>query len=560
MLLNLHVKNLALIEEADVYFDEGLNILTGETGAGKSIIIGSINIALGGKVPKDIVGKHGDSAFVELIFQIDHSSEKELLQKMEVELEDDQIILSRKITNGRSIAKINGESVPASKLKEVAEVLIDIHGQHDHQSLLQKSKHLEILDEYAKNDIVSMKSKLQNKYASYLELKQKIDKFSVNEEERVRELSFLEYEVEEIQEANLLPDEDKQLEIQYQKMTYGKKILEAANTIYSLTGYDNPHAAGDSLGKALRELNSIVNYDKELEAMEEQLETIENLLNDFNRDIADYMSEMEFGEQDFHEVEKRLNLINHLKSKFGDSISEILQSKAQKEERIDALKNHDILLKQYHGELEILEQDLERESEKLTEVRKKYAKKLVLEIKESLKELNFIDIQFDTVFEKMDHFTKNGKDIMEFMISTNPGEALKPLAKIASGGEMSRVMLAIKSVLAENDNIQTLIFDEIDTGISGRTAQMVSEKMAVLGRAHQIICITHLPQIAAMADTHFCIEKETSNHVTSTKIKKLEKDQAVKELARILGGAEITETTLKSAKEMKELAERTKKA
>ncbi|RDU24861.1 DNA repair protein RecN [Anaerosacchariphilus polymeriproducens] len=559
MLLNLHVKNLALIEEADVYFDEGLNILTGETGAGKSIIIGSINIALGGKVPKDIVGKHGDSAFVELIFQIDNSSEKELLRKMEIELEDEQIILSRKITNGRSVAKINGESVPASKLKEVAEVLIDIHGQHDHQSLLHKSKHLEILDEYAKNDIVSIKSKLQHKYASYIELRQKLDKFSVNEEERIRELSFLEYEVEEIQEANLLPDEDKQLEIQYQKMTYGKKILEAANTIYNQTGYDNPHAAGDLIGKALRELNSIVNYDTELESMEEQLETIESLLNDFNRDIADYMSRMEFGEHDFNETEKRLNLINHLKSKYGDSISEIIQSKTQKEERIEELKNHDILLKKYREELETLQEDLQIESEKLTEVRKRYAKKLMLEIQDSLKELNFIDIQFDTVFEKMDHFTKNGNDIMEFMISTNPGEDLKPLAKIASGGEMSRVMLAIKSVLAENDNIQTLIFDEIDTGISGRTAQMVSEKMAVLGKAHQIICITHLPQIAAMADTHFCIEKESLNHMTSTKIKKLEKDQAVKELARILGGAEITETTIRSAKEMKELAERTKK-
>lgn len=558
MLQNLHVKNLALINETEVDFKEGLNILSGETGAGKSIIIGSINLALGEKVQKEMLRENADYALVELIFSVTDPRQKELLKELDVIPENDQIILSRKIVNGRGVAKVNSESVPVSKMKAIASVLIDIHGQHEHQSLLSKRKHLEILDDYAKEELADWKQKVRASYQEYRRIEEELAHADVNEEERLRELSFLEYEVREIEEAGLEIGEDETLEANYRKFSNGKKIMEAVNGAYLLTGSQDD-SASELIGRAVRELGAGAAYDEQVKSLEEQLLQIDSLVNDFNREIAEYIDETEFDDETFYQMEKRLDEINHLKSKYGNSIASVLEAAEEKRERMAKLADYDAYLSRLKKQLECAREELDGYCEQVSKIRKKYAVTLTAAVTEALKDLNFLDVRFEMHFEKTPDYTANGTDDAEFLISTNPGEPVKPLGKVASGGELSRIMLAIKTVLADNDAIETLIFDEIDSGISGRTAQMVSEKMNVLGRNHQIICITHLPQIAAMADAHYLIEKSVENQTTVSRIRELSGEESIEELARMLGGVEITDKVRESAKEMKELARQKKK-
>ncbi len=551
MLQNLHVKNLALIDETEVEFGPGLNILSGETGAGKSIIIGSINLALGEKVQKEMLRDNGEAALVELIFFVEDADTIEAIRALDIEMEDDTVILSRKITGGRAIGRINGEAVSASKMKAVASLLIDIHGQHEHQSLLSKKKHLEILDTFAKEALGDKKEKLAQCYQEYRKLKDELEHANLDGEERARELSFLEYEVKEIKEAQLTVGEDEELEAVFRKYSNGKKIMDAVGAANAATSEDD-ESASERIGRALRELSSVSGYDERVKEMEEQLTEIDNLLSDFNHELASYLSDEEFDEETFYETEKRLDLINHLKSKYGNTIADIIKYGEEKAERINVLNDYDAYLAGLQKNVSEKEKQLEQLSKKVSDIRKKESKKLTESIKNALLDLNFLDVQFTMEFAETD-YTANGIDDAQFLISTNPGEPVKPLGKVASGGELSRIMLAIKTVMA-SDKIGTLIFDEIDSGISGRTAQMVSEKMNVLGRSHQIICITHLPQIAAMADSHFLIEKSVENQATVSKIHKLTDEQSVEELARMLGGVEITDTVLENAREMKQMA------
>ena len=551
MLQNLHVKNLALIDETEVEFGPGLNILSGETGAGKSIIIGSINLALGEKVQKEMLRDNGESALVELIFFVEDADTIEAIRALDIEMEDDTVILSRKITGGRAIGRINGEAVSASKMKAVASLLIDIHGQHEHQSLLSKKKHLEILDTFAKESLGDKKEKLAQCYQEYRKLKDELEHANLDGEERARELSFLEYEVKEIEDAQLTVGEDEELEAVFRKYSNGKKIMDAVGAANAATSEDD-ESASERIGRALRELSSVSAYDERVKEMEEQLTEIDNLLSDFNHELASYLSDEEFDEETFYETEKRLDLINHLKSKYGNTIADILKYGEEKAERITVLNDYDAYLAGLQKNVSEKEKQLEQLSREVSDIRKKESKKLTESIKNALLDLNFLDVQFKMEFAETD-YTANGIDDAQFLISTNPGEPVKPLGKVASGGELSRIMLAIKTVMA-SDKIGTLIFDEIDSGISGRTAQMVSEKMNALGRSHQIICITHLPQIAAMADSHFLIEKSVENQATVSKIHKLTDEESVEELARMLGGVEITDTVLENAREMKQMA------
>ncbi|MGN0426780.1 MAG: DNA repair protein RecN [Agathobacter sp.] len=553
MLQNLHVKNLALIQEADVEFDEGLNILTGETGAGKSIIIGSMNLALGEKVPKEMLRGNDDPALVELVFSVENEKTIQKLRDLEVEPEEGLVVLSRKITQQRSVGRINGETVPASRMKEVADLLIDICGQHENQLLLSKKKHLEILDEYAKEKLEEKKRKLSEQYHTYRKLKEEYEAAKIDTNEQQRELSLLEYEVKEIEEAKLVPGEDEELEEQFKRFSNGKKIMEGVSLAYAATG-GQMESASELLGRAVRELSSVMSYDKEVEALQEQLTEIDNLLSDFNHDISGYIDSADFDGERFYEIEKRLDILNHLKSKYGSSIEEVLEACRKKQERIEKLQDYDAYLNGLSASIEKQEKQVKALSEEISSIRQEEAKKLTASIVEALDELNFLDVSFTMDFKRLEDYTANGLDDAEFLISTNPGEPLKPLEKVASGGELSRIMLAIKTVMAESDEISTLIFDEIDNGISGRTAQMVSEKMNLLGRNHQIICITHLPQIAAMADSHFLIEKSVMNQSTVSEIKKLNIEESVSELARMLGGVEITDTVYQNAREMKQMA------
>ena len=551
MLDSLYVRNLALIEEAEVTFTEGFNVLSGETGAGKSILIGSINLALGEKVQKEMLRDNGESALVELIFFVEDADTIEAIRALDIEMEDDTVILSRKITGGRAIGRINGEAVSASKMKAVASLLIDIHGQHEHQSLLSKKKHLEILDTFAKESLGDKKEKLAQCYQEYRKLKDDLEHANLDGEERARELSFLEYEVKEIEDAQLMVGEDEELETVFRKYSNGKKIMDAVGAANAATSEDD-ESASERIGRALRELSSVSAYDERVKEMEEQLTEIDNLLSDFNHELASYLSDEEFDEETFYETEKRLDLINHLKSKYGNTIADILKYGEEKAERITVLNDYDAYLAGLQKNVSEKEKQLEQLSREVSDIRKKESKKLTESIKNALLDLNFLDVQFMMEFAEID-YTANGIDDAQFLISTNPGEPVKPLGKVASGGELSRIMLAIKTVMA-SDKIGTLIFDEIDSGISGRTAQMVSEKMNALGRSHQIICITHLPQIAAMADSHFLIEKSVENQATVSKIHKLTDEESVEELARMLGGVEITDTVLENAREMKQMA------
>ena len=554
MLQNLHVKNLALIDEAEVDFQKGLNILTGETGAGKSLILGSVNLALGGKYSAEMLRKGASYGFVELTFYIKNKNQIKQLEELGISVEEGIVILSRKLMEGRSISRINGETVPASKLKETAAILIDIHGQHEHQSLLYKKNHLTILDAFAKDKIEKAKEKVKTFYREYKKYKEELKNAVLDEAQRTKEIDFLEFEVSQITEAGLKKGEDETLEEQYRQMVNSKKIAENVAEVYNYTGNESENDVSGLLGRGMRSLQEISQYDQKASTLYEQLVEIDNLLNDFNHELCEYQSSLEFSEEEFYEVEERLNEINRLKSKYGNTIEEIQKYCEEKEKRLSQLQEYDLYLSDLQKKFEDAKEKLDQATKELSGLRKKEAKILEEQIKQGLLDLNFLEVQFEIAFEEAEEYTANGRDVIEFLISMNPGEAVKPLGEIASGGELSRIMLAIKTVLADKDEIETLIFDEIDVGISGRTAQKVSEKMRLIGKKHQVICITHLAQIAAMADSHFMIEKTVRDGITKTQIHELNEEESVQELARILGGAKITDTVIQNAAEMKQLA------
>ena len=558
MLHNLYVKNLALIDEIEVEFTKGLNILTGETGAGKSIILGSVNLALGGKYSADIIRKGAEYGYVELTFFVENKTQAEALKRKDIFPEDGVVVLSRKLMSKRSISKINGETVPIALLKDAASILIDIHGQHEHQSLLYKKNYLTILDAFAKENIKQVKEKLAKAYLIYKEQKEELEEALTDEKERNKEIGFLEFEIQEIRQAKLSKQEDEMLEETYRRMTNGKKIVGNLEEAYEYTGGTNSETASEAISRALRCMQEAAGCDEQAQEMFQQLAEIDSLLNDFNRELSDYKMAFDFSKETFFEVETRLNEINRLKTKYGNSIEEILEYCDKKEERLLKLQDYDAYLAKLQKKMEDAEAAVKCYSGQLSLLRKEQSAKLAEAIQKGLHDLNFLDTQFEIVFRELETYTIQGTDEVEFMISMNPGEPVRALGDVASGGELSRIMLAIKSVMAEKDQIETLIFDEIDVGISGRTAQKVSEKMSFIGRNHQVICITHLAQIAAMADAHYAIEKQVEDGVTKSKISRLSKEQEIEELARILGGAKITDTVMQSAAEMKELAERTK--
>lgn len=558
MLQSLHVKNFAIIDETEVDFREHLNIMTGETGAGKSILIDSVTAAIGGKVSKDIIRRGAEYALVELTFDNLTSTVVELLKQKDITTEEGMLVLSRKIMeSGKSVCKINGETVTAAILKEVAGCLIDIHGQQEHHSLLQKASHLKFLDRFAKEQLGVLPKQLEEAYKTWKTVKEELEGAVVDAGERNREMSFLTFAVEEIEGARLLAGEDAALEEEYKVLSNGKQIVEAVSGSLRFTKAADDNAE-ELISRAQRYLSKVSEYDAELQNMEAVLNSAQDMLSEFNSLAENYISNMEDSGERFFEVEQRLNVINQLKGKYGDTIEAVLAYKEECSEKIEKYNNYEAYLDKLRKDYKQAEQVCLDLCEKISDIRQNYAKNMTAAMKTALQDLNFSDVQFELPFERLEQFTATGFDSCEFMISLNVGEALKPLTKVASGGELSRIMLAMKSVLAEQDEIPTLIFDEIDTGISGRTAQMVSEKMAQIGASHQILCITHLSQIAAMADAHFLIEKSVEDGRTKTGIRELSREEIYTELARMLGGAEITEAVLQNAREMKQLADNVK--
>ncbi len=560
MLQSLHVKNLALIDEIEVPFGDGLNILTGETGAGKSIIIGSINLALGAKADKEMIRTGAEYALVELVFTVEKPQQLEAIQQLELPVEDGQIILQRKIMPGRSVCKVCGETVTARQLKQLAEILIDIHGQHEHQSLLQPAKQLEILDAYAGETLSAHKEALRDLYDQYRKAAAELSSNEVDEETRKREAALAEFECQEIEEAALVLGEDEEVEQMYQKLVNGQKIQEAVSLAHALCGYEEG-GIGGNVGRALREIRSVSSYDETLREFEQQLLDLDSLLNDYNRSVADYLSELEFDGALFDRTEKRLNLLNHLKTKYGNTIEEILAYREKAESTLEKYRDYDAYRMELGRRADTLREKALTVCAEISAIRSQNAARLAEEMRKALVDLNFQEVAFEIeVAASEEMISGNGFDKVTFLISTNTGEQLRGLSQVASGGELSRIMLALKTVLADKDQIETLIFDEIDTGISGKTAWKVSEKMGILGQGHQLICITHLAQIAAMADQHFCIEKKVEQNRSVTDIRELAEEESVAELARMLGSDSITENVMNNAREMKDLARKTKQS
>ncbi len=557
VLVNLHVKNLAIIDEVEVDFSDRLNVLTGETGAGKSIIIGSINLALGQKSPKDVIRKGADYALVELTFRADTERQRALVEEMGISMEDDEILISRKIMAGRSVNRINGESVTLAMIRRIADIMIDIHGQNEQQSLLHSAKHMEIVDRYAREELGDRITRMADGYREYQRLQQELSQHEVPEEERLREISFMKYELEEIEQASLMHGEEEQLAEQYRMLSNATEIASGLGEIYGMTGEGNATAA-EQLGQSLRILHKLSEYSPQMEEFANQLSDIDSLLTDFNRDISDYMSDFETGGERFAEVEARLDLVRTIKAKYGATTAQVQEYADKLQEKLMKYEEYEQYREELLKSLTQQETTLKSLADEITAIRQKVSRRLEKEIIKALKELNFLQVQFEIAVRPLDHLNSQGQDEVEFMLSTNPGMDLKPIGDAASGGELSRIMLAVKAVLAQHDEIPTLIFDEIDVGISGRTAQMVAEKMAYIGMTHQVICISHLAQIGAMADSHYLIEKTSRNEHTSTDIRLLDEKESVGELARILGGVEITDSVRESAAEMKQMAEQVK--
>lgn len=547
MLNHLSIKNVAVIDRLGVDFHSGVSVLTGETGAGKSIIIDSINMILGDRANKGLVRYGSDKAVVQAVFDADESVIP-ILEENDIDADDGQIVITRQLTGeGKSVARINGMVVTLNVLRDIADKLINIHGQHDSQALLTPAKHISFLDAYAVNDeyIRKYRECLKRKR----ETEKKIQSLEMDEQEKMRRIDLLEYQVDEISKAELEKGEDEELKEQREIYANAEQITGAVAEAY-MNIYGGDEAAYDSISAAVDALAAVNGVNPKLKGMYEALSGVMYSLEDVAHEVKEFGDSVEFDEQALNDVEERLDLISKLKRKYGAEIEDILKYLETARKDLEDIKLSDERTNELKEELFGIVSELRGYGKELSKRRAKYAEVLEKGIEQSLHELNMERSQFKVNIETSDEFYENGMDRVEFLISTNPGEPLKPLVKIASGGELSRVMLAIKSILADSDNVDTLIFDEIDTGVSGRAAMSIAKKLSEIGRGKQVICITHLPQLTAAADNHYLIQKNTEGEMASTTLTELDGEQREIELARIIDGGEVTELALSHAREM----------
>ena len=563
MLEHLHIKNVALITESEIDFEPGLNILSGETGAGKSMVIDSLNFALGERIGGNFVRKGEKSAVVEALFTVRDDTILKKLEQNGIKLEEDGTVLLTRTMNqwGITICRINGSTVTVSMMRECAEGLMDIHGQHSHQSLLNTARHIQILDRFCGKKLEEEKQSFQTTYKKLKEIEKDLMQLMGDGKERVRKMDLLQFQMEEIGQAKLQIGEEEELLERRQILVNGENIrnLTENSLLLLYHGTETESSAIDQLSRALEEVSDLAEYDNTIQNIYTTLSSVYAQMDDAVRDLKHYADTISQEPEELESVEERLQLIYGLKRKYGGSIEEILDFYQKAEKELDFLSNSEEIVQKLNKQKKNIEQELMKQAEILSNIRKEKAKQIQKNIEQQLWDLEMKHGKFAIAIEDKKEISLHGKDKVEFLISANAGEELKPLAKIASGGEMSRVMLALKTVLAEADSIEVFIFDEIDTGVSGRTAQKVAEKMALIGKSHQIICITHLPQIAAMADHHFLIEKTTQQEKTITTVKPLNEEESAHEIARLIGGAKMTQATWTAAKELKEQADAWKK-
>ncbi len=558
MLVGLHVKNLALIEEEEISFADGLNVLTGETGAGKSILLGSVNLALGAKADKGLIRNGADSALVELLFTVEQDRQRQKLKELGIEAEEDgTILVKRKIFPTRSQCVIGAETVTTHQLRELSELLMDVYGQRENQRLLRHAAQLEVIDEYAGEDAAKLLQRLHSSHHQYEELKRACEARESDPAARAREMDLIQYEINEIESAAIKPGEDEELEERYRTLSSFRKLSEA---LQQARGFleEGEESAAEQLGRALRSLSKVQGIDRSLDEVIAQLTELDSLMSDASRSLSNYADALVFDAEEFARLEDRLNLVNHLKDKYGGParrLEEVEASLLTKRQHIQELNDYADIREQKQKECEECRKQLIALCREMSDRRRRAAEEFRRKMTQELLDLNFQQVDFRVELESGEEkLSRNGWDDVTFYISMNPGEPVRPLDTIASGGELSRIMLALKTVFAGKDDIHTLIFDEIDSGISGQTAWKVAQKLGRLAADHQILCITHLPQIAAMEERHFLIEKESENGRTSTHIRELNEDESNEELGRMMGGARITQTTLESAREMKMMA------
>ena len=563
MLLELNIENFAIIDKLRISFTKGLNILTGETGTGKSIIIDAISMVLGGRATKEYIRSGSNKTVIEALFSI-NSPEimRNILENFGIKYEkDNTILITREIhSSGRSTSRVNGRTVTLSMLSDITNKLIDIHGQHEHQSLLFSERHIDFIDCLGKDNVLTLKEKVSEEYSRLVILRNKLKQLSDNDMEKERKLDLLRFQLSEIDEANLKFSEEDEISNQFNILSNAETISNSLKTVIeNLNSSDyNTKPVIDQLNSMYVMLQKLSKYDDKLSSFASTIESTVYQLQDLVRELRYYEEGIDYDPEKLKYLDDRLDLINRLKRKYGKTIQEILEYRESIFSEYDMLLNCEEEIKSTKSQIQSIEDILESYCNKLSKERKKISVLVEEAITKELKELNMSNVSFKVKIDKLNYFTHNGKDKIEFLISTNPGEPLKSLSKVVSGGEMSRIMLAFKSILAEVDDIPTLIFDEIDTGISGRTAQIVGEKISKISSTHQVICITHLPQIAAMADSHFMIDKIIQGNITKTEIRRLEYADQVEELSRLLGGVSLTDTTKKHAKEMLEMSKKIK--
>ena len=551
MLVSLRIKNIALIDQLEVTFSDGLNVLTGETGAGKSVVIGAVGIALGGRFDRTLLRNEEEDGLVEVLFTLTPAIRERLLETETLPedlLSDGEILITRKLSKNRVVNRINGETVPLAQLRNTAELLINLHAQHEQTTLLKPSRHMEILDA-SDASVQEKKASVRTLYQKVQEIRRRLEQLDVDPGERAKRADFLEFQVREIREAKLRDGEDEELEEAFRRMSHAEDLVGICQEVLALTGEDTAAGCGNQISRAAKRIQDMTRYEPDSE-LPQQLSEVEALLSDFNQSLSSYMDEMTYDPEELKRIGDRLDLINNLKAKYGRTLEDVRTTADTLEQELEELTKADEEIGRLRGELEDADKDLRKEADALTKLRKKAAEPLAAEVRTALLDMNFTHVEFYAKIEPLAEVTAEGQDSVIFCLSTNLGEEPKPLHKVASGGELSRVMLALKATLSDAADTPTLVFDEIDVGISGITAQKIGELLQRLAKTRQILVITHLPQIAAVGDTAYRIDKQVVGEKTITSITELDQEGRVTELARLLGGDKITDAILQSAREL----------
>ncbi len=560
MLRELSIRNFAIIDDLTVSFLEGLTVLTGETGAGKSIIIDAVHLLAGGRASYEFVRHGANKAELTGLFQItkNHHAIYEKLQEIGIDIEEDTVILQRDINEkGKSVCRINGKLVTLSILREIGGKLVDIHGQHENQELMDEKQHIRLLDYFASNEMASIKENYVNAYQSYRDLSKEIVQLSNDEKRSIQKIDLYQFQINEIEDAKLKIGEEDDLLEERQRLSNFHKIFERANIAYEAISGDMNGL--DLIGKSMGAIDDIVDLDNQFKEVQEIVASSFYSLQDASHQIKSILDDMEFNPERLNEVEHRLTQYQTLKRKYGSSVEEIITYYEKIKNELNQLLNRDEALRIAEHKLRKLEEDLEFYAKELTKIRKQCAQQLSEAIMDQLRDLHMEKAKFIVNFDTLKHYDVNGKDLITFFISTNVGEPPKSLPKIASGGELSRIMLALKTIFSSAEGVTSIIFDEVDTGVSGRVAQAIAEKISDISHQSQVLCITHLPQVAAMADQHYFIRKEVEDNRTFTTVTNINLDERAIEISRMMSGAEITDLTLQHAKELLNLAVQRKK-